>query len=151
MDKKETDEEKIIEFIQPKIILKQSLIHGVGVFATQDIVTDEIIERCPMIPLAFRSRYHTDPQIYRYLYTQPLCPCQECQKHGLILHMVLGYGMIYNHQDNPSAVWKFNWKDSYAEVIANQDIKADQEIYVNYGPNYFKDREKIELDNAKNS
>ena len=92
MDKKEVDTEgKIIDFIPSKIILKQSFIHGIGVFAAQDIMTDEIIERCPLIPLAFRSRYHTDPQIYRYLYTQPLCPCQECQKRTFVHYYEIDY------------------------------------------------------------
>ncbi len=141
-----------IDYVYPsKVTIKKSLIQGLGIFSTEDIKTDELIERCPLVPLAFRSRYHTDPQIYRYLYTQPLCPCQECKRHGFVLHMALGYGMIYNHQDEPNAVWKFNWEHSYADVIANKDILAGEEIYVNYGPNYFKDKEKIELNNAKNS
>lgn len=141
-----------IEFINPsKIIIRLSELHGRGVFATKDIEVDEIIERCPLVPLGFRSRYHSDPQLYRYLYSQPLCPCTECQNHGFIFHMVLGYGMIYNHQDSPNAIWKFNWEHSYADIIANKDIKAGSEIFVSYGSKYFHNREKIELDNAKNN
>lgn len=151
MDSKEKNQQ-FYDYITPsKIIIQKSAIHGRGVFATKDIETDEIIERCPLIPLGFRSRYHTDPQIYRYLYSQPMCPCTECQNHGFIFHMVLGYGMIYNHQDQPNAVWKFNWENAYADVVANKDIKINEEIFVSYGSKYFHDREKIELDNAKNS
>jgi len=142
-----------IEFYSPsKIIIKQSTIHGRGVFANQDIQEGEIVERCPTIALGFRSRYHSDPQIYRYLYGQPMCPCNECKTHGFIFHMVLGYGMIYNHQDNANTTWKFDYANSIADVIANRDIKKGDEIFVDYGTKYFHDMEKIELDTyAKNN
>lgn len=145
---KEIDDQ--YNYIAPsKIILKKSEIHGRGVFATKDIDIDELVERCPLVPLGFRSRYHSDPQIYNYLYSQPPCDCKECQSHGFIFHMVLGYGMIYNHQDNANTIWKFNWANGYADVIANKPIKCDDEIFVDYGSKYFHNREKIELKDAK--
>lgn len=141
-----------IDYFTPtKIKIGESEIHGRGVFATEDINMDDIVERCPLVPLAFRSRYHSDPQLYRYLYSQPLCPCRECQNHGFIFHMALGYGMIYNHQDNANTTWKFDWENGIADIIANRDIKAGQEIFVDYGVKYFHDKEKIELDHAKNN
>jgi hypothetical protein len=145
--------DNILEFsVNNKIKISNSNIHGRGVFATQDISEGELVERCPTIPLGFRSRYHSDPQIYRYLYSQPTCPCNECTTHGFIFHMILGYGMIYNHQDDANTTWKFDYKNLIADVIANRDIKAGQEIFVDYGTKYFNDKEKIESDNnAKNN
>ena len=52
--------------------------------------------------------------------------------------MVLGYGMIYNHQDNNNAVWQFNYQNLYADIIATRDIQINEEIFVNYGINYFE-------------
>lgn len=138
-------------FVPDKIILGKSSVHNRGVFANKDISMDEIVERCPMIPLGFRSRYHSDPQIYRYLYSQPTCPCQECKNHGFIFYMVLGYGMMYNHQDDANTTWKFDWNNLIADVIANRDIKQGSEIFVDYGSKYFMNREKIENSDAKNS
>jgi hypothetical protein len=144
----DTDNQIDIDFlVNSKIKLGQSDIHGRGVFAVQDIKEGDIVERCPMVPLAFRSRYHSDPQIYRFLYSQPMCPCNECKTHGFIFHMVLGYGMIYNHQDDANTTWKFDFTNLIADVIANRDIKAGSEIFVDYGKNYFHDRKKIEIDN----
>jgi SET domain-containing protein len=55
--------------------------------------------------------------------------------------MVLGYGMIYNHQNNPNTEWRFNYQGLLADVVAIKPIKASDEIFVHYGNNYFKNRE----------
>lgn len=141
-----------IEFLQPsKIKIGLSNIHFRGVFATSDIEEGEVVERCPMVPLAFRSRYQQDPQIWQYLYTQPPCPCNECKNHGFVFHMVLGYGMIYNHQDDPNCQWKFDYPNLVADVVAQRKILAGEEIFVSYGSNYFNNREKITNEYAKNN
>lgn len=142
-----------IDFIKDfPVRVGASSVNGRGIFATQDISEGQVIERCPMVPLGFRSRYHSDPQIYRYVYAQPLCPCKECSNHGFILHMVLGYGMLYNHQDNPNTEWKFDYPNLIADVVAIRDIKKDDEIFVDYGKKYFNnpDEKKIELSDAEN-
>lgn len=129
-----------------------SNIEGRGIFSTREIKEGETIERCPMVPLAFRSRYHSDPQIYKYLYSQPTCPCNECKNHGFKFYMVLGYGMIYNHQDNANTEWQFDFPNHLADIIAIKDIKSGDEIFVDYGTKYFNNKEKIEnTDNAKNN
>jgi SET domain-containing protein len=113
---------------------------GRGVFATKDIESGEIVERCPMVQLSFRTRYHHDPQLSRYLYTQASCPCEQCKIHGAYMYMVLGYGMIYNHQDDPNTEWYFHYNEKYSDVIATRPIKEGEEIFVSYGGNYFTKR-----------
>ena len=60
--------------------------------------------------------------------------------------MVLGYGMVYNHQDIPNTKWEFKYNLEYADVVASKDIKKGQEIFVTYGTEYFKNRPKIVAD-----
>ena len=119
---------------------------GLGVFATQDIAKDSIIERCPMVGLSWRSKYHGDSQIHRYLYTSGRCNCNECKIHGIRMFMVLGYGMIYNHQDDPNGRWNFNFKNRFADVVAHRPIEKGQQIFVSYGNSYFNNREKIAME-----
>jgi hypothetical protein len=148
----DTIEPPKVEFIQStKIKIDYSPIHFRGIFATDDIESEEIIERCPMVPLAFRSKYQHDPRIWEYLYTQPPCPCAECTNHGFMFHMVLGYGMMYNHQDTPNAKWKFDYANLVADVIAQRKILKGEEIFVSYGDKYFQQRTKIDQDHAKNN
>ena len=155
-DKKDTnDSNENIEFIDNKSTLDlsqefsfvdhmpikcgHSLIHGRGIFANDLIKKDTLIERCPLVPLAKRSKAQDDPIIWTYCFPGPRnCSCEKCTTEGFQLFMVLGYGMIYNHQDNNNAVWQFNYQNLYADIIATRDIQINEEIFVNYGINYFE-------------
>jgi len=144
--------EKNEYFQSKKIIVKMSHPEmGLGVFATEDIEAGELIERCPMIQLDFRAKYHNDVQIHKYCYSNKGCECKECQVHGSSLFMVLGYGMIYNHQDEPNTDWNFSFLNLIADVIAAKPIKAGEEIFVTYGPNYFNNREKFVVNSTNQS
>lgn len=132
------------KFLIPnKIIVDYSDVEGRGVFAVENIKKGETVERCPMIRLEHRSAYQHDPTVWKYFYTQPKCSCNDCKNHGFYFWGVLGYGMIYNHQDNPNTKWSFNYDDYYADVIALEDINKGQEIFVTYGSSYFKNKNKI--------
>lgn len=126
-----------------KIKYGHSAVGGRGVFATDHIDEGELIERCPMVPLQLRSKQHTDNALWSYCYTKPLCDCNECKTNGFIFYMVLGHGMIYNHQDDNTADMKFNHKDLYVDIIANRPIKKGEEVFVSYGDGYFKNRPKV--------
>lgn len=127
-----------------KIRLGYSDIHGRGVFATEDIKEGELIERCPIVTLSHRMNYHKDPIIWGFMFTNT-CPCEECKKHGGHFLMVLGYAQLYNHQDDNSAAIKFMLKEQYGEITALRDIKKGDEIFINYGPKYFQNRNKITI------
>lgn len=149
--KEETNTPKVDYIQSKKIIVGNSNIHFRGIFAIEDIEPEEIVERCPMVPLSFRAKYQSDPQIWNYLYGHTTCDCKECKTHGFIFYMVLGYGMLYNHQDSPNTRMKFNYSDLYVDVIAEKKINKGEEIFVTYGERYFQNRDKIELNNAKNN
>jgi len=57
---------------------------------------------------------------------------------------VMGYGQIYNHQNDNNAHITFFLKEQYADVNALKDISEGEEVFVSYGPNYFKDREYVQ-------
>jgi SET domain-containing protein len=139
--------QRILEniYYQPKkIVVKLSSPEiGIGVFATKDIEEGELIERCPMIQMGWKSNYQRDPQIFNYLYSNSHCPCDDCKRHGNSMFMVLGYGMLYNHRDEPNTKWEFNFKNLLGDVIATKPIKSGEEIFVSYGSKYFQNREKI--------
>jgi SET domain-containing protein len=139
--------ERVLEntYYQPKnvIVKLASAEMGLGVFATRDIKEGELVERCPMIQMAWKSNYLRDPQIFNYLYSNSNCKCEDCARHGNSMFMVLGYGMLYNHQDQPNTKWEFNFRNLIGDVIATKPIKKGQEIFVTYGQNYFKGRQKL--------
>tara|TARA_B100000780_G_C20900049_1_gene358206 strand:+ start:185 stop:622 length:438 start_codon:yes stop_codon:yes gene_type:complete len=122
--------------IQPKFSKYEGL--GLGVIATKDIKKGELIERCPLVPLARRERYQNDEHILKYVYCNPE-PDSFTDQHGNQPYLVLGYGMLYNHQSfKNNATWEFDYKKYLGDVRANKKIKKGEEIFVNYGENYFK-------------
>lgn len=133
--------------------VKESSTEGLGVFANHTIDNNSIIENCPIVPLAFRSRYHSDPQIYNYLFSSPDCECKECKNHGYNLYMILGCGMLYNHSDQHNAEIKFDFQNRTASVIAISSIDKDAEIFINYSQKYFLNinKETGNTEDAKNN
>jgi hypothetical protein len=144
-----TDTIDKIQYLSPdKIVVDYSSIEGIGVFATTDIRAGTIIERCPMVRMGWRSNYQHDPTVWKYLHFQPKCDCNDCNNHGHIAWMVLGYGMLYNNQETPNAKWSFDYLQAYADVVATQDIIRGDEIFVSYGSSSFNNKTKTESDNT---
>lgn len=137
------------EFLQNlKIKFFMSPVDGRGVVATDNISKGEIVERCPLIPLMNRSRYQNEPSVWKYCFPKPLCECSECKNHGFMFFMIAGHGMIYNHQDKNNADMSFYFNNLYVDIIANKDIKSGEEIFVNYGEEYFKNMPKKSIEDV---
>lgn len=127
-----------------KIYIKYSCPElGYGVFAKKFIDTNEIIERVPIVPLNWRSNYICEPQIRKYLYQDSSCKCEECQRNGNRMYIVMGYGMMYNHKKEFNAMWNFDYENFIAELKATKTIESEEEIFINYGNKYFQDGEEF--------
>ena len=144
--------EKNPYFKSEDIVVGYSEIEGIGVIATNNIASGQLIERCPMVRLDWRSNYINDPQLRKYCWSESNCGCstetnpdKEYNTHGSVYWMVLGYGMVYNHQDSPNTKLNFYYDSSMADVVATQDIPKGSEVYVSYGSSYFTNRKNISL------
>lgn len=131
-----------------KVELGYSALQGRGVFAIEDISPGDIVERAPLVVMGFRMNYHKDPAIWDYMFTNT-CPCEDCKKHGGHFLMVLGYCQMYNHQDDNIAEIRFDLKNQIADIVAIKQIKKGDEVFINYGPNYFKNKNKITVGESK--
>lgn len=116
-----------------KIVIKESPNMGLGVFAKEKILKDEIIEITPLTKLDVP---HNSDVLFDYRFYYP-------RKGGdKILVVGLGYGSLYNHNDQNNADWR-DGKPMTFEFFALKDIEPGEEIYINYGgPEYFKQRPK---------
>lgn len=124
--------------------IKTSTIENVGngVFTNRDIEEGEIIERVKTLPLADRRRYQHD-QVLKDYFLSDTCSCKGCSIHGPIVRMLTGFGSFYNHQENKTQNCKwivFN-AFNFLDIVAIKDIKAGEELFINYGPGYFKTRQ----------
>lgn len=118
-----------MRFIQPSpyICISVSKIRnaGRGVFATKDFVPEEVIEKCPVLPIPANERellQQTEIVNYYFLWGRN-------RKQAAL---ALGFGSIYNHSLNPNARYRKRISVNRIDFIARREIKSGEEITVNY-------------------
>jgi len=124
-----------------KVEVKSSPIHGMGVFAIEEIKKDEVIEEChlidvPILPMEynkiialFMHRY-----TFRYPNNTKLPQLQEV--------LPLGNGCIYNHSDINNATWRDHPLYKAFQFVAIRDINIGEEICTYYGGEEYWDFQK---------
>lgn len=108
-----------------KINLRNSPKHGLGVFSTDKILKDEIIEVCSFLPFP-QKREEKTPVFSNYTFCFPRG--EEWTTHAL----VMGYGSYYNHSINPSVEWYTKDDENLFVFFALRDIEPDEELFINY-------------------
>jgi len=113
-----------------KYIIKDSDIHGVGCFATQDIAKGEIVAYEPYFKFA---NSHKNEVLNDY-YWKPK------DNDGKII--INGLGNYCNHKNdsNISPILNNLQNSRFIRFIALKDIKRDEELFNNYGEVYWKSR-----------
>lgn len=98
---------------------------GRGVFCSEPIAAGTIIEVCPVIVCPPADRVLIDQtRLYDYYFLWG----DDHQLTGI----ALGFGSLYNHSYHPNARYETYYEDEIITFIAIRDIKADEEITVNY-------------------
>jgi SET domain-containing protein len=115
-------------FVSTKIKIATSPIHGFGVFATESIDRDELIEECAFLELPIKPKESTSLLIdYRFNY--PSGPLTDSSSQVI----VLGAGSIYNHSDSNNAYWVTDQNRRTFKFYASKPIRAGEEILTYYG------------------
>jgi SET domain-containing protein len=111
-----------------KVYLAKSSVHGWGVFASEKIHKDEIIEEAPIYDLGM-SNGESNPIMIDYRYNWPQGSGGNWTKQVI----TWGYGCLYNHSNQSNAYWRSNLENETFEFVANRDIEIDEEIFTYYG------------------
>jgi len=125
--------------VPKKIEIKMSPGKGRGVFATNFIQKDEVIEHCPLLFLPTRID-EDDLLLFDYRFDYPCNQFIGQLERKFVLPM--GYGCLYNHSDNNNANWRQIDINTF-EFYAIKDIFPGEEICTCYNAeadNYFKQR-----------
>jgi SET domain-containing protein len=139
-----------IFYVNSKIMIHNSNVHGYGVFAREEIKEGETIEVCRLLRLAWRMAYQSDPVIRDYVWGTVNCPCEQCKLHGPNAFIALGFGSIYNHKDEPNTTIKLDYEKGSMTVVAKTNIGRNEEIFVTYGQKYWMTRSNKEENDTKN-
>jgi uncharacterized protein len=113
----------------PCLEVRSSPRHGRGVFATQHIPAQAILEECHFIQLGETDFEKIDPGLKDYVFLFP-----RDSKGGERAYAIpLGIGSIINHsQDHPNATWTTNESRRLFIFTAIQDIRAGEEVLIDY-------------------
>lgn len=112
------------------VVVKESTVDGLGVFATKDIPLHTCFEASPYLCFTpalladWLEMYGKEHLLKSYVFKVP------DGTHAL----AMGYGGIYNHSSYPNAFWKFREGSERAILYyAKRDIKKGEEIFIKYG------------------
>ncbi|HJW28156.1 MAG TPA: SET domain-containing protein-lysine N-methyltransferase [Saprospiraceae bacterium] len=108
----------------PGLYFAPSGKHRYGMFCTQDIEPDSVIEICPiiLIPIEQAGQIIKGHVLYDYYF--------EWKKNTIAI--ALGYGSLYNHAEHPNAEFEPDYKNQYIIFRALHAIPAGTEILVDY-------------------
>jgi SET domain-containing protein len=109
----------------PILYFAASPLGGRGIFTADRIPKNTLIEICPVIvlppeelPLIHGTRLHD----YYFFWGEEE---KECA-------IALGFGSLYNHSYEPNAQYRADYDDRTIEFYTLRDVKAGEEITVNY-------------------
>ena len=114
-------------------IVKPSKIHGMGVFATTDIKKGQIVEECCVLRIPWKCI--EDSVLLHYVFNG---------NDDENVSLVLGDGSIYNHSSKPNVepVW-YQEEESYVCYCALRNIKKGEELFIDYGEEYWNYRSDL--------
>lgn len=110
---------------------------GEGVYSKIDIPKDTIVEKANVLPVPATNVETTE--LMDYVFNNPY-------KDGEFF-VAFGFGSLYNHSDDPHMTYSYCPKENKLIFTAIKDIKAGEEIYISYGPNWWhsrKNKQKVE-------
>lgn len=108
--------------------VKESPVHGYGVYTLQTISAEEIIEECPVLIVANKL-----VELNNYWFHWE--PYSENQSG-----IALGYGSIYNHSVKPNAIAIPDFANNLLTIKALKKISPGEEIFIFYGKKWFESR-----------
>jgi hypothetical protein len=107
-----------------KVRVQRSKTHGYGVFAEKTFKKGELIEECYIVITKGGDKgledFYFDVNGKYAIFT--------------------GFGILYNHSEEPNADYTYNAKRKLARIKADRVIKKGEEIFISYGDKWFKER-----------
>lgn len=115
--------------VQPYLIILPTKSRGRGVFATEDIPAETIIEISPVIVMEESDRCHLDQtKLHDYIFEWGGKLKQCC--------VGLGYVSIYNHSYLSNCEYEMDFDNELMTIKTVVDVKKGEELFINYNGSY---------------
>lgn len=94
-----------------------------GVFATVDIPKGTLFHEAPVIAYPNEQHEHIEKTLM----------ADYAFEYGIgRTAILLGYGMLFNHSYTPNADYEINFDNQTFDFFAHKDVKAGEELFINY-------------------
>ena len=111
---------------------------GRGIFTSQDLPADTIIEESPVVVMSREERAHLDQTLlHDYIF--------EWGKDSRQCCMALGYVAVYNHSYRSNCEYEMDYERQVISIKTVRFIKAGEELFINYNGNW-NDEKKVWFD-----
>ena len=111
-------------FKHPGLYIDKSRVHGWGVFTKEDIKEGDLIEEAPVV-------HKSDLGGTINLLHPYLMPYNR-HETGFRYFIPTGYSILLNHSDEENVEWEINYETDVSLFYAAKNIKADEELFINY-------------------
>ena len=109
----------------PSLFIMETPERGRGVFTAEALAAGDLIEICPILKIPEMQLNLIDETVlfdYYFLW----------EEEGYKGCIALGYGSLYNHSKEANAIFIFDYTDDTIKIECQSDIKAGQEIFIDY-------------------
>lgn len=121
--------------IQESLFIKKTKGKGRGVFTTEPIPANAILEEAPVIAMSARDRIVLDKTLlHDYIFEWGADTEQCC--------IALGFVSMYNHSYHSNCEYFMDFDEECIQVKTVRDIAAGEEITINYNGDW-NDEKKI--------
>ena len=144
---------KIKRSLLSSVYVSDSEVSGRGVFLYCDAKKGDIIEEAHYVELEDTNWLNCDKELIKFVFSIPHLQDdwkEFCDKEGgiTVSHVtrpvaVLGNGMIYNHSYENNISYKMETHLKIVTFKATKDIKADEELFIDYGKEYWQNRDDL--------
>lgn len=111
--------------ILPILVVAPSDKRGRGIFASEPIPANTVIEISPVLVLSAKERRHVEKTIlFDYIFEWG-----NKRKKAVV---ALGYVSIYNHSYNANCEYEMDFEQELMSIRTIKDIAKGEELFVNY-------------------
>lgn len=100
------------------------------VYSKTQFAKGEIVEICPIIIVGMEAK--AIPNLKNYIF--------EIEKSKNKFGVVLGYGSLYKHSENPNLNYAYNRSNRQMYFTAARPIQAQEELSINYGKDFWDEQ-----------
>jgi SET domain-containing protein len=111
--------------ILPILVIAPSSNRGRGVFTSENIPADTVIEISPVLVLSAKERKEVEKTVlYNYIFEWGKKMKKAC--------VAWGYISVYNHSYNANCEYEMDFVNELMQVKTVRDIEKGEELFVNY-------------------